>query len=201
MTIWNEELGIVLIKQEEVSSRCDGLALCGFPIIYGFSKPNTILPPIGKGSRMADHPSNERNAAIDVVTQVQSRSRRRRAPAAQRCMRILVVDDHEGFRDEVTGILSRNGHYVEGVGTAADAIPIAENGNFDFVLVDYQMPEHDGIWFMRNVSLPERTRALLVTAHTSRYVIHTMFTVGASGYIIQPFSEKELLRHLAFHSR
>ena len=34
----------------------------------------------------------------------------------------------------------------------------------------------------------------------NKYVINTMFQVGASEYIIKPFDETELSRHLEFHS-
>jgi two-component system, chemotaxis family, chemotaxis protein CheY len=82
-----------------------------------------------------------------------------------------------------------------------DAIPLVESGEYDFVLVDFSMPEHDGMWFMRNVKKPRHTKALLVTAHVNNQVINHMFRVGASGYIIKPFEEEDLLRQLQHHSR
>lgn len=111
-----------------------------------------------------------------------------------------MLDDHEGFRREMVEILTRNGHEADGVGRAQDAIPLVESGSYDFVFVDYQMPEHDGLWFMKSITLPRRTKALLVTAHVSTTLINTMFQVGASGYIIKPFEEDDILRHLEFHS-
>jgi CheY-like chemotaxis protein len=116
-------------------------------------------------------------------------------------MRILVLDDHKGFRDEVLGMLARNGHEGDGVGTAVEAIPLVESGGYDFVMVDFSMPEHDGLWFMTNAKRPRHTKALLVTAHVYREVINKMFALGAVGYIIKPFDEEDLIRHLDFYSR
>ena len=116
-------------------------------------------------------------------------------------MKILVLDDHAGFRDQVVEILTRNGHEARGVENATDAISLAESGEYDFVLVDFSMPEHDGIWFMSNIKLPPRTKAILVTAHVSRSVINIMFRAGACGYIMKPFEEEDLIRHLEFHAR
>lgn len=112
-------------------------------------------------------------------------------------MRILVVDDHKEFRDEVLGILRRNGHQAEGATSADAAIPLAQSGDYDFVFVDFNMPGHDGVWFMENVRLPRGTKALLVTAHVYREMINRMFRLGVSGYIIKPFEEADLLRQLA----
>ena len=42
-------------------------------------------------------------------------------------------------------------------------------------------------------------KALLVTGHVNRAVIKEMFRAGAAGYIIKPFDEDELMRHIAFH--
>jgi len=111
-----------------------------------------------------------------------------------------VLDDHTGFRDEVLALLARNGHEAQGVSTAKAAIPLVESGQFDFVFVDYNMPVHDGMWFMKNVKKPRHTKALLVTAHVNRQMINAMFAVGVAGYIIKPFDEEDLLRHLNFHA-
>jgi CheY-like chemotaxis protein len=116
-------------------------------------------------------------------------------------MRVLVVDDHKEFRDEVVTMLTRNGHQAEGAVSATAAIPLAQSGRFDLVLVDYSMPQHDGIWFMENVRLPRGTKAVLVTAHVYREMIKRMFRLGVAGYIIKPFGESDLLRQLSFHYR
>lgn len=114
-------------------------------------------------------------------------------------MKILVLDDHDGFREEVLGMLTRNRHECTGVGSAEAAIPLAESGDFDLVLVDYSMPTHDGVWFMQHVRLPWKTKAMLVTAHTQRDMMNRMFKLGIVGYLVKPFDEDDLLRHLAFY--
>lgn len=115
-------------------------------------------------------------------------------------MKILVVDDDTKLSAEVANILTRRGHTADCIDKADQAVPLAEGGSYDFVLVDYRMPEHDGMWFMKTVKLPRRTKALLVTSFVDRNVIRAMFAAGVSGYIIKPFDEDELVRNLAFHS-
>jgi CheY-like chemotaxis protein len=115
-------------------------------------------------------------------------------------MKVLVLDDDPSFLETVREMLSTNKHSVDCSDNAKEAVKIFESGDYDYVLVDYKMPENDGIWFMANVTLPRKTKALLMTAYVNRDVINKMFSLGASGYLIKPFNEEDLLRHIAFFS-
>ncbi len=115
-------------------------------------------------------------------------------------MRVLVIDDHEGFREEILAMLGRNGYEADTAGSAMQAVPLVESGAYDLVLLDYQMPEHDGLWFLRTARIPTRTKVILVTCHAYQQLINEMFRAGAAGYLIKPFEEEDLLRHLEFHS-
>ena len=115
-------------------------------------------------------------------------------------MRILVVDDDRRLLEQIHAMLTRNGHSVDCADNAARAVVMVGSTPYDFVLIDYRMPEHDGFWFMKNVSLPRKTKTLLVTSYVDRNVIKQMFNAGISGYVVKPFDESELLRHLEFHS-
>ena len=115
-------------------------------------------------------------------------------------MRVLIIDDYKGFRDEVRQILVRHGHEADDIESASEAIAPAETGNYDIILLDYQMPENDGLWFLRNARIPRLTKVLLVTSHTEPRLITEMFRAGAAGYLIKPFDEDDLLRNLAYYT-
>ncbi len=115
-------------------------------------------------------------------------------------MKILVLDDHDAFRNAIVDILVQNGHVADGAASAVEAIARVKDGNYDLVLADYNMPEHDGLWFMKNATFPRATKALLITAHVDRGIIDEMFRSGAVGYIIKPFDEADLLHHIRYHS-
>jgi len=115
-------------------------------------------------------------------------------------MRILAIDDDRRLLEEINKILSRNGHSVDCIDNAQDAVSILGSNKYDFVLVDYRMPEHDGFWFMKNAPLPRKTKTLLVTSYIDKDVVWQMFNAGISGYMVKPFNESELLWHLEFHS-
>jgi CheY-like chemotaxis protein len=115
-------------------------------------------------------------------------------------MRILILDDDWEFLEITAKILADAKHEVDCSNSAQKAIEMVAQKNYDFVLVDYKMPENDGIWFMKNVNLPRGTRALLITAFVNRDIINKMFAMGVSGYIIKPFSDEELLHHIQFYA-
>jgi len=115
-------------------------------------------------------------------------------------MKILVIDDDTRLLAEMERILTRHGYSVNCADNADDAVSMVGANSYDFILVDYRMPNHDGIWFLKNASLPKHAKALLVTSCVDRHVIAQMFNAGISGYVVKPFDESELLRHLEFHS-
>ena len=60
-------------------------------------------------------------------------------------MTVLIVDDHDGFRDSARALLEAEGFAV--VGDAADgatAVAAVERLRPDVVLVDVQLPDVDG---------------------------------------------------------
>lgn len=115
-------------------------------------------------------------------------------------MKILLVDDEENILKTLTKVLQELGHEAHSANSASDALNMIETGEFDFAFVDFNMPENNGIWFMKNAKIPRETKVLLMTAHVNRDVINEMFKLGARGYLIKPFSEEEIIHHLDYHS-
>ena len=58
--------------------------------------------------------------------------------------RILVVDDEPLVCDAVKMMLDFDGHVVETVGSAKDALAMLEKGKFDLVITDFEMPTMKG---------------------------------------------------------
>ncbi len=115
-------------------------------------------------------------------------------------MKVLIVDDNADLALAVRSMLVGLGHSADTTRDAAAGVEMTATGTYDVVLVDYRMPEKDGVWFMENVVIPKSTKVLLMTAHVDKVVINRMFALGAVGYLIKPFDQDELARHLTFHS-
>jgi DNA-binding NarL/FixJ family response regulator len=60
---------------------------------------------------------------------------------------VLIVDDHREFRQSARTLLEAEGYAVVGdAATAADAVRLAVDLQPDIVLLDIQLPDHDGFW-------------------------------------------------------
>jgi len=114
-------------------------------------------------------------------------------------MKILVIDDDTSIIRMLTEML-QDTHTVEGTTSAESALEILKQNEFDIVFIDYDMPEHDGLWFMRNANLPKHTAALLFTGNLNKHVLFEMFKLGVTGYLTKPVSLEEVQRHLDFHT-
>lgn len=115
-------------------------------------------------------------------------------------VKVLLVDDEEYLLSAVERVLIELGHTVDCISNAEKAIEMIETGGYDFAFIDYMMPIHDGIWFMKKARIPRTTKVLLMTGYIDREIITTMFKLGARGYLIKPIEKEEIEHHIAFHS-
>jgi len=116
-------------------------------------------------------------------------------------MKILVLDDDWELLEVLAKELALANHEVDCSNCAKKAVEMVALKTYDFVLVDYKMPEKDGIWFMKNAKFSRNTKTMLVTAFVNRDIIKKMFALGVCGYIIKPFTCDELVRHLHFYAQ
>lgn len=101
-------------------------------------------------------------------------------------MRILVIDDHPGFRRAVTSALDLVDDIVV-VGEADGGVEGARAAiasDADLVLMDLSMPDLDGIAAMRQIharrpDLP----VVILTAHADPGVEREALEAGASGFL------------------
>ena len=120
---------------------------------------------------------------------------RRIADKDQR-VRVLVADDHPVFREGLVRALEAN--------QAAEVVAEAEDGRMalneiaaklpDVALLDYKLPELDGIAIIHAIirdRLP--TRALLLSAHNESSVVYEALQAGAAGYLPKESSREQIV--------
>lgn len=111
-------------------------------------------------------------------------------------MKVLIVDDFATMRRIVKNLMKDLGFTNM---TEADdgltALPKLKNGNFDFLVTDWNMPGMQGIDLLKEVrkdpdlaSLP----VLMVTAESKREQIIEAAQAGVNGYIVKPFTAQTL---------
>jgi len=114
-------------------------------------------------------------------------------------MRLLVVDDDERVRTSIRIMLASLGHCTDEADSASAGIRLLERHQYDVILIDFYMPVHDGLWFMKHAALPKNSVTLMITGLLDRDHLDEMFESGIRGYIAKPFSCDDLFRQLEFY--
>lgn len=111
-------------------------------------------------------------------------------------MKFLVVDDFSTMRRIVRNLLKELG--FSNVDEAEDgqiALHKLQNGQFEFVVSDWNMPNMTGIELLRAVRSDPSLKHLpflMITAEAKKENIIEAATGGASGYIVKPFTAATL---------
>jgi two-component system, chemotaxis family, chemotaxis protein CheY len=111
--------------------------------------------------------------------------------------RALVVDDSRATRSLLAAMLDELGFDVEEACDGADAIAVLRKGmTFDVLLVDWNMPNVDGVAFVRAVrNAPfynPQVRLIMVTSVDDPNLMEMVLAAGANEYLMKPFT-KEML--------
>ena len=112
--------------------------------------------------------------------------------------KILVVDDLPNMRKSLELLLRGAGHVVETASDGEEACALVTKENYDLVLTDLRVGEHDGIEILSAVRANHPTCPVIVmTAYGSVENAVLAMKMGAFDYIEKPFSEHELLSHVS----
>ena len=109
-------------------------------------------------------------------------------------MRILVIEDSTRLRQTVSIWLRRNGFAVDASADGEEGLWLAENNDYDAIVLDIMLPKLDGLAVLRQLRKHGRqTHVLLLTAKdTVADRVHGL-ELGADDYLVKPFALEELL--------
>jgi two-component system response regulator AtoC len=106
---------------------------------------------------------------------------------------ILVVDDEKLIRWSLVERLTAEGYQLTEADTVAAAIAASEGG-VDLVLLDYRLPDGDGLAVLKRVKERDPdTLVILLTAHSSVDIAVEAMKQGAFHYAIKPFNLDEIV--------
>jgi DNA-binding NtrC family response regulator len=106
---------------------------------------------------------------------------------------ILVVDDEELIRWSLASRLEDDGYHVVQAGTAAEALERHGEGGVDLVLLDYKLPDGDGLTVLKQIKDADPdTLVILLTAHSSVDMAVEAMKRGAFHYANKPFNLDEI---------
>lgn len=116
-------------------------------------------------------------------------------------IRILVADDHEMILDIARMYLDQQGDMSVVTVMDLDAALAAfrDEGPFDIVLLDYQMPGMDGLnGLVKMVSLAEDRPVAIITGNPTRNLMKQALDAGASGIISKSLPIRSLANSIRF---
>lgn len=115
-------------------------------------------------------------------------------------MRFLVVDDFSTMRRIVRNLLKELGFTnVDEAEDGAIALQKLQNGGFEFVVTDWNMPNMDGLTLLQSIRAAPALKhlpVLMITAEAKKENIIAAAQSGASGYIVKPFTAGTLSEKL-----
>jgi len=107
-------------------------------------------------------------------------------------MKFLVVDDYSTMRRIVKNLLHDLGYAnVTEADDGKTALPLLQNGSFDFLITDWNMPGMPGLDLLKAVRANDKLKklpVLMLTAEAKREQIVEAAQAGVSGYVIKPFT-------------
>lgn len=115
-------------------------------------------------------------------------------------MKILIVDDFSTMRRIIKNLLRDLGfNNTLEADDGLTALPMLKNGDFDFVVTDWNMPGMQGIDLLKAIRADEKLKhlpVLMVTAEAKREQIITAAQAGVNGYVVKPFTAGTLKEKL-----
>ncbi len=111
-------------------------------------------------------------------------------------MKILIVDDFSTMRRIIKNLLRDLGFTnTSEADDGLTALPMLQQGNFDFLVTDWNMPGMEGIELLKKVREDDELNSLpvlLVTAEAKKEQIVEAAQAGVNGYIVKPFTSGTL---------
>ena len=111
-------------------------------------------------------------------------------------MKILVVDDFATMRKIVKNLLKQVGY--KNIVEAEDgvtALRVLKSQKVDFVISDWNMPNMNGLEFLKSVRADDELSGLpflMVTAEALKENVVLAVRAGVSSYVVKPFTAEIL---------
>lgn len=108
--------------------------------------------------------------------------------------KVLIIDDSPEIRVSLETVLPHAGYETLTASTGREGLDLAFQAQPDVLLVDLELPDISGLKILEqlngaNVSIP----TVIMTGYGSEGVAAKALWLGAVGYLIKPFTTKEVL--------
>ncbi len=116
---------------------------------------------------------------------------------------LMIIDDSATMRKIIMKTVRMSGlefERTEEAGNGAEAIQKLQASSVDIVLCDINMPEMNGIEFVkqaRQLDCIKNTKIIMVSTESAQDLIDNLMSSGANGFITKPFTPERFQEKLA----
>lgn len=107
--------------------------------------------------------------------------------------KILVVDDEPQIVRVLTAYLEKAGYSVLSANDGKEALAIFQHEHPDFLILDLNLPEMDGLDVCRTIRRTSNIPILMLTARVEEADRLIGLELGADDYVLKPFSPREVV--------
>ena len=110
-------------------------------------------------------------------------------------LKLLLVDDSAVMRKMISRSLRQAGFEIDAMseaGNGIEGLEVLKAGDVDLVLCDWNMPEMNGVDFVREVRKDSKLPIIMLTTESSTEKVTEAMTAGADGFITKPFTPDKL---------
>jgi two-component system chemotaxis response regulator CheY len=114
-------------------------------------------------------------------------------------MRALIVDDSHSLRCYLRSLLEEKGIRCEEAASGQAGLDRLHSGlPFDLVLVDWNMPEMNGLEMLKQLRAEgyDGVKVMMVTTEAENDFIIRALDAGANEYLMKPFDDEALTKKL-----
>lgn len=110
--------------------------------------------------------------------------------------KILIVEDDNKLRNELSLYLSNNGYDVDEITDYKNSVDIIINCDSDLVLLDINLPMIDGEYICKEVRKTSDIPIIMLTSRTSEMDELICINYGADDYITKPYNPRILIARI-----
>jgi len=109
-------------------------------------------------------------------------------------MKIMLVDDSRTIRNIEKNVLSQLGHTdILEAGDGVEALSLTATQMPDLFLVDWNMPNMDGLTLVKNIRTKNTTvPIIMVTTEAEKSRVIEAIKAGVNNYVVKPFTAETL---------